>query len=122
MQYEKLKSSTSFAQLRKKGSSYVAPAFVILVQQTNNQDKKLTIGFTASKKIGNAVKRALARRRLKAALNEISPELINLFNGYEFNIVARHKSLNVDFDKLVLYFNKTLNNIYKETSQNAKKD
>tara|TARA_Y100001960_G_scaffold267121_1_gene291210 strand:+ start:2871 stop:3239 length:369 start_codon:yes stop_codon:yes gene_type:complete len=121
MQYDKLKSSTSFAQLRKKGSSYVAPAFVILVQESNNKDNRLTVGFTASKKIGNAIKRALARRRLRAALSQMPEDLLEKFHGYEFNIIARHKALNVDFEKLVLYFTKTLNNIDKETSKNAKK-
>ncbi|PPR08730.1 MAG: Ribonuclease P protein component [Proteobacteria bacterium] len=122
MQYDKLKSSKSFAQLRKSGSSFVAPAFVILAQKTNCCDTTVQIGFTASKKIGNAIKRALARRRLKAALNEINPQLLENLNSYQLNIIARHKALDVDFEKLVFYFSKTLKNIQKNSQNNAKKD
>lgn len=112
MLYDKLKSKKSFMNLRKKGSSYVAPAFVILVNKINNEDT-LKVGFTTSKKVGNAVLRAKSRRRLKAALNQISPETINYFKGFEFNIIGRYKSVSVDFEKLVFYFEKTLNNIRK---------
>ena len=121
MQYDKLKSSTSFAQLRRKGSSYVAPAFVILVQK-NDTDSTLKVGFTASKKIGNAIKRATSRRRLRAALNDIPSSTLEKFNGYEFNVVSRYKSLDTDFEKLVFYFKKTLQTIEKEHLKNAKKD
>jgi len=113
MLYDKLKSKKSFISLRKKGGSYVAPAFVILVTKTNNDSEKLKVGFTASKKIGNAVMRAKSRRRLRAAFQEISPEIIYSFAGFEFNIIARYKSLIVDFEKLVFYFEKILNNIKK---------
>lgn len=111
MQYDKLKSSTSFAQLRRSGSSYVAPTFVILATKDNTSDKPLKVGFTASKKVGNAIKRALARRRLRAALQQIPNETIEEFKGYEFNIVARHKSMTTELPKIVFYFKKTLQNI-----------
>lgn len=122
MQYDKLKSDKSFAQLRRRGSSYVAPAFVILVQKTEKSEEKLKIGFTASKKVGNAIKRALARRRLRAALQEIPNNTLELFNGYEFNIIARHRCFDTDFKKLVFYFSKTLQNISKDIQKNEKKD
>jgi len=121
MQYDKLKSSTSFAQLRKNGGSFVAPAFVILTQQSDDTSQKVKVGFTASKKIGNAIKRATARRRLRAALREIPTETLDFFNGYEFNIIARHKVLTVDFEKLVFYFSKTLTKIIKDSQNNEKK-
>ena len=114
MLYDKLKSKKSFNNIRNHGSSYVAPAFVILVNKTNNADEKLKVGFTTSKKVGNAVVRARSRRRLKAAFAEIPQETIDTFKGFEFNIIARHKSLAVDFEKLVFYFQKTLQNINKD--------
>ncbi|MCP4355184.1 MAG: ribonuclease P protein component [Proteobacteria bacterium] len=114
MLYDKLKSKKSFISLRKRGGSYVAPAFVILVTKLDNNSEKLKVGFTASKKIGNAVVRAKSRRRLRAAFQEINPEIINAFEGFEFNIIARYKSLTVDFEKLNFYFRKTLGNIKKD--------
>lgn len=118
MLYDKLKSKKSFSNLRNQGSSYVTPAFVLLAYKTEN-DKKLKVGFTSSKKVGNAILRARSRRRLKAALREINPEFLESFNGFEFNIIARYKVLTLDFNKIVFYFEKTLNNVKKDY---AKKD
>ncbi len=50
---------------------------------------KNEVGFTASKKIGNAVKRNFAKRRLRALFLELSPFLKN--GSYIF--IARDKIL-----------------------------
>lgn len=122
MQYDKLKQSKSFAQLRKSGSSFASPAFIILVQPTTLCNQRVKIGFTASKKIGNAIKRATARRRLRAAINNIDTNTLEKLNSLELNIIARHKVLDVDFEKLTFYFSKTLKNITKNYQNNEKKD
>jgi len=114
MLYDKLKSKKSFSNLRNSGSSYVAPAFVILVIQNKNSSETLKLGFTTSKKVGNAVKRVKARRRLKAAVDRLPQETIDFFKGFEFNIIGRPRAIDVDFEKLVFYFEKTLKNIKKD--------
>ena len=43
--------------------------------ETEAQDGRLRVGFTASKKIGNAVARNRAKRRLRAAAREVLPLL-----------------------------------------------
>lgn len=117
MQYDKLKRDTSFAQLRKKGSSFVAPAFIILATNTQS-DEKIKIGITASKKIGNAVIRAKARRRIRAGLNLTNPELFEKLSGFELNIICRTQSLTVEMPKLEFYLNKTLENVCKKYKKN----
>jgi ribonuclease P protein component len=48
---------------------------------------RLRVGFTASKKIGNAVMRNRAKRRLRAAARELLPLLGRV--GHDYVLVAR---------------------------------
>ncbi len=54
------------------------------------------VGFTASKKIGNAVKRNFAKRRLRAAFLELQP---HLNQGY-YIFVAKKEILTQEFTKV----------------------
>ena len=57
---------------------------------------KKKLGFTASKKVGNSVKRNRARRRLKALFFELSPGLKS--GSYIF--VAKEKIDYMDYESL----------------------
>ena len=57
---------------------------------------KKNVGFTASKKVGNSVKRNLARRRLKALFREIEHQLKS--GSYIF--VAKRKIDEMDYKSL----------------------
>ncbi len=65
------------------------------------------IGFTASKKIGNAVKRNFAKRRLRAVFADLSSNLIE--GTYIF--VAKKDILDIEFSKLREDLNRTLKKI-----------
>lgn len=59
----------------------------------------IRVGFTASRKIGNAVARNRARRRLKAAAQSLLP-LYGLA-GNDYVLVARRETLNRPFAGLL---------------------
>jgi ribonuclease P protein component len=61
--------------------------------------RSLHIGFTASKKVGNAVARNRAKRRLRAAADQILPDEAAL--GYDYVLIARQETLRRPFSLLL---------------------
>jgi ribonuclease P protein component len=62
----------------------------------------LRVGFTATKKIGNAVMRNRARRRLRAAVDDVlrgAGEAVNL-GGADLVVVARQGTIERPYDDL----------------------
>ena len=49
----------------------VTPGFVLQIRDRGDEDPAVRVGFTCSKKVGNAVARNRAKRRLRAAAWEI---------------------------------------------------
>ena len=60
---------------------------------------RLRIGFTASKKIGNAVARNRAKRRLRAAASQLLPLLGRV--GHDYVLVARGTTVARPFPALL---------------------
>lgn len=58
----------------------------------------IRIGFTCSKRVGNAVARNRARRRLKAAAAEIAPALGA--HGCDYVLIGRPQTIDCPFDAL----------------------
>jgi ribonuclease P protein component len=70
------------------------------------QNEIHTVGFTATKKIGNAVKRNRAKRRMRALFCEFSSSLQNgiyVFVAKQPLIDAPYEKLQQDFEKVLRY-------------------
>lgn len=79
------------------GRKWVTPSF-ILQALPGDGDTPAKVGFTVSKKAGNAVKRSRARRRLKEAARAEFPK--HAPNGWSFVLIGRASAVDYPFEKL----------------------
>jgi ribonuclease P protein component len=77
---------------------WVAPAFVLQAGPRGGPDG-IGLGFTASRRLGNAVARNRARRRLRAAARAILPGAAT--PGYDYGLLARPAILTCPFNVVV---------------------
>ena len=96
----RLKNRHEFLKIQKSGQRYVAPAFLVQAcfDLPYDGDSGPHIGFTASKKIGNAVARNRAKRRLRILADTILAQKGQPAGAYVF--VARAAILSRSFGKL----------------------
>lgn len=59
----------------------------------------IRVGFTTSKKVGNAVARNRARRRLRAAVDEVFPELAR--SGLDYVVIGRQETVDRPYSLLL---------------------
>ena len=85
------------------------PGFVLLVRERDDGDMTMRVGFTVTKKIGNAVVRNRMKRRLRALARETLPEhgiagadhvLIGRAGGIERDYAALAQELRRGLKKL----------------------
>lgn len=76
---------------------HVAPGLILQVRKHDERQRPaggivaVRFGLTASKKVGNAVKRNRARRRLRAAATQLFAS--HAAAGYDFVLVARAETV-----------------------------
>ena len=100
-----LTKRSDFVAASKRGDKGVA--FSVIVQKRNRGDTApARYGITASKKIGNAVARNRAKRRLREIVRHVLSSQAK--NGCDYVLIARHNTGTVEWDQLVKDFNKAL--------------
>lgn len=95
---ETFKVRADFLRLAARGRKLARQGFVMQVMR-NGDEKPLRIGYTATKKIGNAVARNLARRRLKEAARLTLAEAAPL-KGFEMVLICRQETASLPFETL----------------------
>ncbi|MGB0934490.1 MAG: ribonuclease P protein component [Alphaproteobacteria bacterium] len=95
-----LKKRADFVRIAKNGKSWVTPSFILQCDAQPSSDISTTrVGYTATKKIGSAVKRNLAKRRLRATSKEYIPHLIT-DSPHDYVLIARRELLTYPYDQL----------------------
>jgi len=117
-------SRAGFLSARSKGKKALARGLVI--QAVTRGSDEWRIGLTATKKIGNAVTRNRARRRMRAlARDHLSPMAKN---GIDYVLIARHDTATANWQdmanglqKAIRYLHRTIaNGTNSDTKPNAK--
>ncbi len=74
------------------------PGFVLLVRIRGDEDPLIRVGFTVTKKIGNAVVRNRMKRRLRALVRETFP--IHGIAGADHVLIGRAGGIGRDYAAL----------------------
>ncbi len=85
------------------------PGFVLLVRPRDDGDAAMRVGFTVTKKIGNAVVRNRMKRRLRALARELLPD--GGVRGADHVLIGRAGGVERDFAALRSELAKALNKV-----------
>ena len=92
-----LRKRADFLAAASSGKRWVAPGFILQIGVQHSDSSSVRYGLTASRKIGNAVVRNRARRRLRALAAEI---LGNASAEHDYVLIARITTPTCEFDAL----------------------
>lgn len=103
MKIETIKKRSRFLEISKDNFSYYSKNVVVLAAKSkdinsSNEVAFCRVGYTVTKKIGNAVIRNKCRRRFREIFRSVAPNLAQ--NNFEYVILARKEILNSDFKKI----------------------
>lgn len=94
----RITARADYLAVGKTGRRWVTPSFIVQAQP-GQQNCPAKVGFTVSKKVGNAVKRSRARRRLKEAARVAFPG--HAPGGWSFVLIGRTAAIDFPFEKMV---------------------
>ena len=99
----RLKRRSEFLRVAGARRKWAAPGLILQVRERQPVQARALplgprVGFTASRKVGNAVIRNRARRRLRAVAERVMPGSAK--PGYDYVIIARAATPNTPFAEL----------------------
>lgn len=104
-----LKQTQEFQRVYRKGKSAHAQLLVLFFLPDPH---RISVGFTASKKVGNAVARNRAKRRMRALMRTFEPRLVH----GSYVLVAKAGTVDAPYALLEKAFEKLLRQVgaYRE--------
>ena len=96
----RLKQRSEFLRVAAARQKWVAPGLIVQMRRHQSEPETgFRVGYTVSKKVGNAVARNRARRRLRSAAAEVLPA--NALAGRDYVLIGRRGTLTRTYRKLV---------------------
>jgi len=94
----KLKSRKDFLRVQSSGNKIVSSSFIIQNLKNVENETPSRFGFTASKKVGGAVQRNKAKRRMRSLVYEMK----NIFEqlGQDYVLIAKKETVNKKYSEI----------------------
>jgi ribonuclease P protein component len=89
----------------------VAAATLVLQAIKRDDSGSTRVGFTVSKKVGNAVERNRVRRRLKDIVRRSPPD--HMLEGHDYVLVGRRAALTEPFARMMEEFQGALRRLHR---------
>ena len=96
---ERLKRRPEFLRVAAADRKSVTPGLILQVLQRDAAEGGPRVGLTASRRVGKAVERNRARRRLRAAVHAVMP--LHAAPGHDYVVIARRATLGRPYAALV---------------------
>lgn len=94
----RLKKRAEFLKVSAQGRRQASRAFVLQTRENPDLGEHARLGFTVSRKVGGAVDRNRARRRLKEAARLVM--YAEAKAGCDYVLIGRRDALDIPFEKL----------------------
>ena len=116
--YETLKRRKDFVSMNHHGDKVFMPCF-ILQHMSQQADAETRVGYTVTKKIGNAVTRNRTKRRLRAMVRETCNNIDS--HGHNYVLIARKGAHSTPFDEMQSQFIRAVKKLTKgKDTRNAR--
>jgi len=106
-------SRAGFLSARSNGEKALSRGLVI--QAIGNEGSQWRVGLTATKKIGNAVTRNRARRRMRALARSYLVPLAQ--PGTDYVLIARHDTVNADWQDMAKGLQKAIRYLHRSINR-----
>ena len=110
-------SRAGFVAARSKGEKALSRGLVI--QANENEASHWRVGLTATKKIGNAVTRNRARRRMRALARSYLAPVAQ--PGTDYVLIARHDTATADWQDMAKGLQKAIRYLHRNINEGGTK-
>ncbi len=121
LKVETLKKRTDFLRVAGANRKWVTPTIVVQTcVQPEKDNETIRIGYTASKKVGNAVRRNHAKRRMREVVKKVMT--VSAEKNHDYVLIARKEIAELPFNELIRDLKWALKRLHKTAGKSGSRN